>query len=170
MPNASSSLAEEHREQWKVEQRWISLITALVGAASSSSQTVVGSAAQGMEGCVGRELAASLEYCGALMQQIGAECGSTWGAYEWVTDLHELDDHMEALRIDVMDTAYVGGEVKCDDDQVCVVQLSSFCRVVLLDALSLPSTAIQMHIQALFEDDWGCEGLPWQHQEPGVGA
>ena len=77
------------------------------GAASLSSQAVVGSCG-GMEGCVGRELAAPLEDCGALVQQTGVERGSTGGAYEWVTDLHQFDDHMEDLWIDIMDTAYVG--------------------------------------------------------------
>ena len=43
--------------------------------------------------------------------------------------------------------------MKWHDDQVCVVQLASSRHVVLLDALSLPSTAMQMHLQALFEDE-----------------
>ena len=106
-----------------------------------------------MEGCVGRELAASLEDCGALMQQTGVERWSTWGAYEWVTEVLQFDDHIEALWIDIMELAYVGVHVKWHDNQVCVVQLASVRHVVLLDALSLPSTVMQMHLRALFEDE-----------------
>ena len=96
-----------------------------------------------MEGCVGRELAAPLKDCVALMQQTGVERGSTWGAYEWVTDPQQFEYHMKDLWRDMMGTAYVGVEVKCCEDQVCVVQLASCCRVVLLDALSLPGDAMR---------------------------
>ena len=69
-----------------------------------------------------------------------------------MTDIHQFDDHMGNLWVDMMDTAYVGMEVKSDEDQVCVVQLASCCRVVLLDALSLPGYAMHGHIEALLGD------------------
>ena len=75
-----------------------------------------------------------------VAQYIGLERTTFLGPYHWVTDLVEACWYMEQLWFDLMgsrDRPILGIDVKCYYGEVCMVQLSSWRRGLLLDALEL---------------------------------
>ena len=59
---------------------------------------------------------------------------------------------MKALWTDVRETPIVGVDVECHDDKVCVVQLASWRRGLVLDALALQGMMRDL-LQPLLWDD-----------------
>ena len=82
-----------------------------------------------------------------------------WGPYHWVTDLGDAFWYMEQLWFDLMGSCYrpiLGIDVKCYYGEVCIVQLSSWRRGVLLDALELKHYVGDL-LQPLLSDEQICK-------------
>ena len=106
---------------------------------------------------LGRRLLAFLEEGASVAQHIGLERATSWGPYQWVTDLQEADYHMKQLWFDLSDRPIVGVDVECHYDQVCVVQLASWRRGLVLDALALQAHAMGKLLQPLLGDERACK-------------
>ena len=63
---------------------------------------------------------------------------------------------MKALWTDVRETPIVGVDVECHDDEVCVVQLASWRRGLVLDALALEGMLRDL-LQPLLGDERVCK-------------
>ena len=63
---------------------------------------------------------------------------------------------MKALWTDVRETPIVGVDVECHDDKVCVVQLASWRRGLVLDAVALEGM-LQDLLQPLLGDERVCK-------------
>ena len=116
---------------------------------------------------LGRRLLATLDEGAGAAQHIGVARASFWGPYHWVTDLDDADYHMKALWMDLLESPIVGIEVKCHQDQVCVVQLASGRRGLVLDALALKDMMRGL-LQPLLREDrvykifhGHCSDLQW---------
>ena len=75
-----------------------------------------------------------------VAQYIGLERATFCGPYHWVTDPEEACYYMKELWFDVMgsrDKPILGIDVKCYYGEVCMVQLASWRRALVLDALEL---------------------------------
>ena len=73
-----------------------------------------------------------------VAQYIGLERTTFWGPYHCVTDLGEACWYMEQFWFDLMgsrDRPILGIDVKCYYGEVCMVQLSSWRRGLLLLSL-----------------------------------
>ena len=86
---------------------------------------------------IGRRLLATLDVGAGAAQHIKVECASFWGPYHWVTDPDDAAYHMKALWMDLHENPIVGIEVERHCDQVCIVQLASGRRGLVLDVLAL---------------------------------
>ena len=94
-----------------------------------------------------------------VAQYIGLERTTFWGPYHWVTDLVEACWYMEQLWFDLMgsrDRPILGIDVKCYYGEVCMVQLSSWRRGLLLDALELQHYVGDL-LQPLLSDEQICK-------------
>ena len=94
-----------------------------------------------------------------VAQYIGLERATFWGPYHWVTDLEEACYYMEQLCFDLMgsrDRPILGIDVKCYYGEVCMVQLSSWRRGLLLDALELQHYVGDL-LQPLLSDEQICK-------------
>ena len=113
-----------------------------------------------------------------VAQYIGLERATFWGPYHWVTDLGEACYYMEQLWFDLMgsrDRPILGIDVKCYYGEVCMVQLSSWRRGLLLDALELQHYVGEL-LQPLLSDEQICKVLhghfnvSWLHSNFNVGV
>ena len=86
---------------------------------------------------LGRRLLASLDEGAGAAQHIGVGRASFGRPYHWATDFDDADYHMKAMWMDLHESPIVGIEVGCHYGQVCVVQLASGRRRLVLDALAL---------------------------------
>ena len=96
-----------------------------------------------------------------VAQYIALERATFPGPYHCVTDLEEAYYYMKELWIDVMgsrDKPILGIDVKCYYDEVCMVQLASWRRALLLDALELQHYVGEL-LQPLLSDDQICKVL-----------
>ena len=94
-----------------------------------------------------------------VAQYIGLERTTFWGPYHWVTDLGEACWYMEQFWFDLMgsrDRPILGIDVKCYYGEVCMVQLSSWRRGLLLDALELQHYVGEL-LQPLLSDEQICK-------------
>ena len=94
-----------------------------------------------------------------VAQYIGLERTTFWGPYHWVTDLGEACWYMEQFWFDLMgsrDRPILGIDVKCYYGEVCMVQLSSWRRGLLLDALELQHYVGDL-LQPLLSDEQICK-------------
>ena len=94
-----------------------------------------------------------------VAQHIGLERTTFWGPYHWVTDLGEACYYTEQLWFDLMgsrDRPILGIDVKCYYGEVCMVQLSSWRRGLLLDALELQHYVGEL-LQPLLSDEQICK-------------
>ena len=94
-----------------------------------------------------------------VAQYIGLESATFWGPYHWVTDLGEACYYMEQLCFDLMgsrDRPILGINVKCYYGEICMVQLSSWRRGLLLDALELQHYVGEL-LQPLLSDEQICK-------------
>ena len=82
------------------------------------------------------------------------ERATVWGPYQWVTDLEEARHYMEQLRVDLRARPILGVDVECHYRVVCVVQLASWRRGLVLDALALEAHAMGELLQPLLGDEW----------------
>ena len=106
-----------------------------------------------------------------VAQYIGLERATFWGPYHWVTDLEEACYYMEQLWFDLMgsrDRPILGVDVECHYDEVCVVQLASWRRGLVLDALALQHYVGEL-LQPLLSDEQICKvfhghfNVSWLH-------
>ena len=105
-----------------------------------------------------RQLLTPIE--GAIVEQhVGVQRATCWGPYQWVTDLEEAEYHMKKLWFDLSEWPIVGVHVESHDDQVCVVQLASHCRGLVIDALALQGPAMCRLLQPLLAADRVCKVL-----------
>ena len=75
-----------------------------------------------------------------VAQYIGLEPATFCRPYHWVTDPEEACYYMKELWFDLMgsrDKPILGIDVKCYYGEVCMVQLASWRRALVLDALEL---------------------------------
>ncbi|MDA8582822.1 hypothetical protein N9L68_01290 [bacterium] len=86
---------------------------------------------------IGRRLLATLDEGAGVAQHIGVGPASFGGLYHWVTDPDEAEYHMKTLWMELHERQTLGVDVECHYDQVCVVQLASGRRGLVLDALPL---------------------------------
>ena len=96
-----------------------------------------------------------------VAQYIALERATFWGPYHWVTDLEEACYYMKELWFDLMgsrDKPILGIDVKCYYDEVCMVQLASWRRALLLDALELQHYVGEL-LQPLLSDEQICKVL-----------
>ena len=101
---------------------------------------------------LGRQLLAFLEEGASVAQHIGLERATVWGPYLWVTDLEEARYYMEQLWVDLMARPVLGVDVECHYHDVCVVQLASWRRGLVLDALALQAAMGEL-LQPLLGDE-----------------
>ena len=73
------------------------------------------------------------------------------GPYDWVANRVEASKHVEDLRRELIEWPYLGIEVRCCFDEVCLVQLASATRAVVLDALALKDVMREL-LQPLLSD------------------
>ncbi len=106
---------------------------------------------------LGRRLLAFLEEGASVAQHIGLERATVWGPYQWVTDLEEARHYIEQLWVDLMARPVLGVDVECHYDDVCVVQLASSRRGLVLDALALQAHAMGELLQPLLGDERVCK-------------
>jgi len=110
---------------------------------------------------LGRRLLASLDAGAGAAQHIGGERATYWGPYELVTDPSEAGWHMQRLWEDLSQHPsggpMVGIDVECHYDQVCVVQLASWRRGLVLDALALQAHAMGELLRPLLADERVCK-------------
>jgi len=105
-----------------------------------------------------RQLLTPIE--GAIVEQdVGVQRATCWGPYQWVTDLEEAEYHMKKLWFDLSEWPIVGVHVESHDDQVCVVQLASQCRGLVIDALAIQGPAMCRLLQPLLAADRVCKVL-----------
>ena len=105
-----------------------------------------------------RQLLTPIE--GAIVEQhVGVQRATCWGPYQWVIDLEEAEYHMKKLWFDLSEWPVVGLHVESHDDQVCVVQLASQCRGLVIDALALQGPAMCRLLQPLLAADRVCKVL-----------
>ena len=96
-----------------------------------------------------------------VAQYIALERATFLGSYHRVTDLEEAYYYMKELWFDVMgsrDKPILGIDVKCYYDEVCMVQLASWRRALLLDALELQHYVGEL-LQPLLSDEQICKVL-----------
>ena len=94
-----------------------------------------------------------------VAQYIGLERTTFWGHYHWVTDLEKACYYMEQLWYDLMgsrDRPILGIDAKCYYGEVCMVQLSSWRRGLVLDALELQHYVGEL-LQPLLSDEQICK-------------
>ena len=94
-----------------------------------------------------------------VAQYIALERATFPGSYHRVTDLEEAYYYMKELWFDVMgsrDKPILGIDVKCYYDEVCMVQLASWRRALLLDALELQHYVGEL-LQPLLIDEQICK-------------
>ena len=96
-----------------------------------------------------------------VAQYIALERATFPGSYHRVKDLEEAYYYMKELWFDVMgsrDKPILGIDVKCYYDEVCMVQLASWRRALLLDALELQHYVGEL-LQPLLSDEQICKVL-----------
>jgi len=97
-----------------------------------------------------------------------------FGPYEWVADCSEASRHVAALAADLRERPYVGVDVECHFDKVCVVQLASARHCVLLDAIALRDYMHELLQPLMMDPDvWKVfhghvNDVAWLHQNFGV--
>ena len=72
--------------------------------------------------------------------------------FAYVTDLDEADLHIAQLRADLSCTPIVGVDVEYHGNVICLIQLSSNQRTIVLDAITLHTWMHQL-LQPLLHDD-----------------
>ena len=94
-----------------------------------------------------------------VAQYIGLERATFCGPYHWVTDPEEACYYMKELWFDLMgsrDKPILGIDVKCYYGEVCMVQLASWRRALVLDALELQHYVGEL-LQPLLIDEHICK-------------
>ena len=113
-----------------------------------------------------------------VAQYIALERATFPGSYHRVTDLEEAYYYMKELWFDVMgscDKPILGVDVECHYDEVCMVQLASWRRALLLDALELQHYVGEL-LQPLLSDEQICKvfhghfNVSWLHSNFNVGV
>ena len=106
---------------------------------------------------LGRSVLTKLNGGAGVTQNIESGLTTLWGPYKYVTDREEAFYSLRCLWRDFEQAPFVGVNLEYQLEQVCLVQLASEQRVLVLDAIKLGDDTMRELLDQLVRDNFVCK-------------